>query len=149
MDDPKFQPSPGMRRLLAAVLRDDGASSMEERCQAARINPQTYQKWLADSEGFGRWINREIGAYVRSRLWEVRLRHLRAALSQKENLQAVKLFYDSFGDGAVQTADRAGDSPSDLASFLKLNELTAPIEHDRECDPQNEEADLSIAPVAD
>lgn len=127
MSDPEFQPTPNMRRLLAAVLQEDGGFSPAEPWKAAAVRPETYRGWLAD-RGFGEWMNREVRAHVRSRLWEVRLTHLRMALDG--NLQAIKLFYDLFADRSHSNTEDAGDLPTDLASFLMLHEARGELEND-------------------
>lgn len=124
MPESEFQPTAGMRRLLAAVLQDDGADSPEDLCRAARIHPDTRRRWLADHVGFGPWMNREVRGNVEARLWEVWLTHLRMALSG--NLQAIKLLYDRFDPETLQSA--AAATPADLAAFLKLSEAGSEFE---------------------
>ncbi|MGH9339085.1 MAG: phBC6A51 family helix-turn-helix protein [Acidobacteriota bacterium] len=91
----KLEPNAWAWRLLRAYLDPDVKASVTARCEAAKVDRKTFYRALKNPK-FVAWFRHMLQESVISDMSDVRQSHLKLCLDG--NLEAIKLWYEKYGD---------------------------------------------------
>ena len=128
---PSYHPPAKGWSLLRAFLDPTVKPTITERCEVAGIRKDTFYRWTANAQ-FSAWFRGMLQEGIISEMSDVRMAHFRMCL--KENLDAIKLWYERYGD-FVPTQKHIIDQKQLSLSVLAdadLDEITGILERTRQ-----------------